>query len=293
MSLDPLPIAAGLVAAPEPQKLSWFRQDPEQWLGVSGGRFTRTNTFLTFGLAVVATTAAFTAMVPLKDHYFVQMLTERGAVQYVTVLFSFWAAAILLIKLQKARLQWRALRYDLVPSNPDFVLSVATADPVLARLRAVCDDPRRFILFNRIELALSNLKNMGRISDMDNVLQSQASNDEDVMESSYALVRGLIWAIPVLGFIGTVQGLSQAVGKFGAVLSDTAEISAVKPALQGVTGGLAVAFETTYVALVAALAIQLTLTLVKKWEEQLLDECKEYCQRKIVGRLRVTPFDTV
>lgn len=38
------------------------------------------------------------------------------------------------------------------------------------------------------------------------------------METSYALVQGFVWAIPVLGFIGTVVGLSQAIGGFTAVL---------------------------------------------------------------------------
>jgi biopolymer transport protein ExbB/TolQ len=193
--------------------------------------------------------------------------------------------------MQKLRLQRRALRVRVVPDQPNFVLSSATAADVLAQLHKSCDDPRQFYLLNRIELALSNLRNMGRISDLADVLQSQASNDEDVMESSYALVRGLIWAIPVLGFIGTVQGLSQAVGNFGSVLTDAAEVSALKPALRGVTAGLATAFETTFVALVAALGIQLLLTMVKRDEEQLLDDCKEYCQRNLVARLRTTPFD--
>ena len=112
-------------------------------------------------------------------------------------------------------------------------------------------------------------------------------NDEDVMEGSYSLIKGLIWAIPVLGFIGTVQGLSKAIGGFGSVLNQTTDIGELRPALQSVTGGLSVAFETTFVALVAALVIQLLLTVVRKGEEQLLDDCKEYCQRHVISRLRI------
>jgi hypothetical protein len=59
-----------------------------------------------------------------------------------------------------------------------------------------------------------------------------------------------------------------------------------------VTAGLATAFETTLVALVAALFIQLALTGLKKSEEEFLDECGEYCLRHVVGRLRILPFDT-
>ena len=75
------------------------------------------------------------------------------------------------------------------------------------------------------------------------------------------------------------------------MLASGTDLGKLTPALQKVTGGLAVAFETTFVALVAALIIQLMLTVVRKGEEELLDECKEYCQRHVVGKLRLTPFD--
>ena len=280
--------------APETEKrprFSWYRDDIESKLGVTGGRFTRVNSVIWLILAMVLTVVAYGIMSFFPDYRLVQMFTKRGPVQYVVVLFAFWSLLILLVKMSKTKAQRKTLEVkDIVPYEADFVLSPATVGAVLNRLREECDDPSRYILFNRIDMALSNLKNMGQIGDVDGVLQSQAHNDEDVMESSYSLIKGLIWAIPVLGFIGTVQGLSSAIGYFGQVLSGNAELSEIKPALQQVTGGLATAFETTFVALVAALIIQLILTVVRKGEEEMMDECKEYCQRYVVGKLRMTPL---
>jgi len=102
-------------------------------------------------------------------------------------------------------------------------------------------------------------------------------------------VRGFIWAVPVFGFIGTVVGLSNAIGGFGGVLSSATEIGQLRNALQGVTAGLSVAFETTLVGLVAAVALQLLLTALKRQEEAFLDECTEYCHRHIVSKLRTLP----
>lgn len=274
-----------------PPELSWTRLDLEERLGMSGGRFTSTNPVVTVLLATLLTVAAYGAAIPFRERYFVQMFTERGLVQYVTVFFSALALVTLLIKAHKIRVQRKAMKVSLLPHDPDFVLSASTAAWVMERLHEICDQPRRFLLFNRLELALSNLKNMGRISDFDDVLRSQGENDENMMESSYSFTKGLIWAIPVLGFIGTVQGLSMAVGNFGSVLSNSTEVSTLKPALRGVTVGLAIAFETTLVALVAALAIQLLLTAVKRAEERLLDDFNEYCQRHVVARLKITAFD--
>ena len=107
------------------------------------------------------------------------------------------------------------------------------------------------------------------------------------MDSSYTLVKGLIWAIPVLGFIGTVLGLSQAVGGFGAVVSSGADLETLKNALGGVTSGLGTAFETTLIALVAALVVQLLMTLLMRKEEQFLDECSRYCYENVTSKLRI------
>ena len=52
------------------------------------------------------------------------------------------------------------------------------------------------------------------------------------------------------GFIGTVIGMSQAVGSFDAVLSNADNVDGLKDGLVQVTGGLGTAFDTTFLALV-------------------------------------------
>ena len=220
------------------------------------------------------------------------MFTQRGPVPYVICFFSFWSLAMLMLKSRKLALQTRALEHKIVPEDHDFVLEPATVDLVMGQLRAVADDPRHFILYNRIVIALSNLKNLRRVSDVDEILNSQAAHDESAMETSYSLLNGFVWAIPVLGFIGTVLGLSEAIGKFGTVLRATDQLSEIKQSLEGVAGGLSTAFETTLEALVAALMIQLFLTFLKKSEEEFLDACSDYCLRHVVNNLRVTPVES-
>lgn len=275
----------------EAAPLSWARSDFEQRLGFRGGRFTRVNTWLTALLAAVLSVAFYAALLPMRGTYFGQMFLERGPIPYVLTFFTAWAGVILCVKWTKLQLQQRALTIDVVPGTPDFVLSPQTVEEVQTRILHAVEDPRQFVLFNRIAIALSNLRNLGRVSDVDEILQTQAGNDESVMETSYSIVQGFVWAIPVLGFIGTVQGLSLAIGSFGSVLSQSSEMTEVKDALRGVTGGLSIAFETTLQGLVAALIVQLLLTVLKKNEEEFLDSCTEYCTRRIVGRLRLSPLD--
>lgn len=273
-------------------RLSWGKQDIEQWLGFSGARHTRVNNVLSFLMACVAALSFYGILYfGFRDRYFASMFTERGWVPFAIIFFSAWALSILAIKFRKLALQHKALQFLVIPDQHDFVLSVVTVDDVIERIFAIADDPRQFVLFDRILVALSNLRNLGRVTDVDEILRSHADQDAAAMETSYALVEGFVWAIPVLGFIGTVIGLSQAIGGFSSVLTSVTEVEHIVDSLQGVTVGLATAFETTLEALIAALVIQLLLTVLKKSEQEFHDECSDYCGRNIVGKLRILPFE--
>lgn len=270
--------------------LNWQEMDIEQRLGFRGGRNTDTNSGLTFGIGLLLTLVFYGLLMLSRHSYLSTLFLDRGITPYFTAFFGYWALAILFLKSRKLKLQQRALDLELVPRTADFVLAPATAPDILEHMGRMVDNPRHFVLMNRIERALSNLRNIGMIADVAEILRTQAENDEDSMDSSYALVRGFIWAIPVLGFIGTVLGLSQAIGTFGAVLAGSNVIEQLKGSLQDVTKGLSVAFDTTLVALVFALIIQLLLTALKKREERFLDDCKDYCHAHIISRLRLLPL---
>ena len=63
----------------------------------------------------------------------------------------------------------------------------------------------------------------------------------------------MIWAIPILGFIGTVWGISGAVSNFSSAMTSVESAAAVSEALKDnlplVTADLATAFDTTLLAL--------------------------------------------
>ena len=270
-------------------RFSWYRDDLESKIGLKGASYTSVKSGLWFIVAGLLTAGFYGILCLFPRHAIAKLFTERGVFQYISVLFALWALVTIFVKRGKIRVQAKALEFrDLVPTEADFVLSPGTVGQVLGPMRAACDDTSCFILFNRVDLALANLKNIGQVADLDNVLDSLACNDEDVMVSSYTLLKGLIWAIPVLGFIGTVQGLSMAIGNFGGALAANAEIKELIPVLQGVTKGLSTAFDTTFVALVAALAIQLLLVGVRKSEEEMMSMVRSYCQKHLIGRLRLT-----
>jgi hypothetical protein len=275
---------------PSAARLSFLRSDPERGLGLPAGPFTQPGTTLPMLLAMLITGLVYGGLWFFGEGTWLRTSLLREDSWYISALIVFLSAlalSILMVKRAKILVQSRALRLPVVPQRGDWVLSVDTVDEVLARLWDLSDDPGRFVLLNRIQVGLSNLRNMGRVGDLGDVLRYQAESDEAGVESSYGVVRGLIWGIPVLGFIGTVIGLSAAVGAFANTLGNAQSVQEITQELRPVIGGLSTAFETTLQALIAALVLQQFLVVVRRQEERMLDQFTEFCQRWLLGRVRL------
>jgi len=274
------------------EKLDARRGDVECLIGLPAGRYTVAAAPLWLGVAAVMTVIIALALILVAPKGYLLELMNRCWTNWAVVFFSCWCLGIMYAKWTKTSIQMRALRaVDIVPRRGDFVLSPGTSGDVLRRIRAVAERPKDFLLFRRIDMALSNLGNIGEVRDVGAVLESQADSDASSIDSSYTVIRSLIWTIPILGFIGTVVGLSQAIGSFTDVLNQAGgDSSSIKSKLGPVVAGLATAFETTLVALLAAVAIQLLSTWVYKREEALLDGITDFTNEHVLSRLKLTDW---
>lgn len=91
----------------------------------------------------------------------------------------------------------------------------------------------------------------------------------------YSLLRYLVWMIPTMGFIGTVVGIAAALGL----------IDPNNPDLQVVTANLAVAFNTTIVALAESAVLVFLLGSTQRREEEAVNLAGSYCLKNLVNRL--------
>lgn len=271
--------------------LDWHLGDIEQRCGFTGGKYTDVNMLFALVVAGILSAGFFIALchVPqtLRETKYLAMIMGRGWTPYVMVFLLFLASAILFVKWRKLAFQRRAKNVELVPAGQSFALTADTAQDIIAKLNSQVDDPKRFVLLNRIERALLNLRNVGNVSDVSEMLRAQAENDESHADSSYGVLSGIVWIMPILGFIGTVSGLSSAIGGFGAVLSSDESVATLKDRLSPVTANLGVAFDTTFVALMFAMFIQILVTLLRKDEERFLDECRDYAHVNVISRLKI------
>jgi hypothetical protein len=272
--------------------LRFRRCDPEARLGLPVGRFTNPSALSSLLVALAIMAAVYGGLFPLRERPGFDLawlyLTGFARIPIPMAFLASWAVSILLLKALKIRAQRRALRLRFLPSDPGFVLSSATAERVIEAIETSVEEPQRFLYLNRVLRSLKSIRNVGRVADIDEMLASGADQDESVVEGGYTLVRGFVWAIPVLGFIGTIVGLTAAIGRFGAVLGEAGlPLEAITARLTEVIAGLDTAFVTTGEGLVAALLIHLLQVFVRRGDESFLDEVREACATGVVARVRL------
>lgn len=278
-------------------EILWYQSDIENMCGFKSKKFTGVNIFFSFIMGCLISLAFYGILILFRLYFKGQEITmiemffhggsqNRSIIPYFTVFFTGWSLAILLIKNMKLRVQKKALEINILPPDYKFTLTALTAKEIINNMYQKADDPSKFILLDRIDRAISNLKNFGNVSAVTECLKNQADNDDNYLSATYTTLKGFVWAIPVLGFIGTVVGLADSVGGFGNVVRQSNDIDKIKNALGGVTGGLGTAFETTLIALVLALLVQLLMTFTMNKEEFFLDACSDYCHKNIISKMK-------
>ncbi|MBJ18029.1 MAG: hypothetical protein CL933_01275 [Deltaproteobacteria bacterium] len=236
--------------------------------------------------AIVATLLFYALLSLFPDTRVSDLFTARGWVPYVITGVSFWALLLLGARLLRLREEAAALDRDLIATGPDGLLGPADASRAVAELLARAQGIESSFIVARLERALRHFEARQRVVEVVEFLTGESSADEGRVDASYALIRVFVWAVPTLGFIGTVIGIGSAVGGFSETLAAASSLEGMKESIGQVTGGLGVAFDTTLLALVMSILIMFPASAVQRIEETFLGEAEDYCSEYLVRRLR-------
>lgn len=186
-----------------------------------------------------------------------------------------WAALILQSRYREVLRQRAAFRMDLLPTEEGARILPEDARPLARKVEQVTGR-RPFILANMIRLGLGKYAISKSAPDVAEVVRNQADVELARLVSGMATVHYLAWAIPAIGFVGTVRGLG---GAFGADAPSIEQFTAQAK------DQLKIAFDCTLVALVLSLVLMYLLNMVQRSEETLVVDAQEYCQEHLMLRL--------
>ena len=221
---------------------------------------------------------------PLPDIYLRQLFYERGWVTPTEAFLLFWSVTILGFKGRKLLQQRESMLLDVLPESLSRDISVDKIEKFVEHVHQLPVDTGFSFLTQRVLRGLEHFRVRRSTAEVATVLSSQSEIDAHSVSSSYALLNVFIWAIPILGFIGTVQGLGSAVGSLG--VADATDVEGIRESLGTITGGLGIAFDTTLVALIMSLLLKFPASSLQKSEEDLLNWVDEYCNENLLKRLK-------
>ncbi|HOA51263.1 MAG TPA: MotA/TolQ/ExbB proton channel family protein, partial [Thermogutta sp.] len=202
---------------------------------------------------------------------FLRRYTAGHPIEYIETFLFFLALAALIHKGLTILYEWSTLDQPWLsgPLN-------APADRLLGDLDALPEVLHTSPVFRQLRAGLSYLCRGGTAQELDQHLAFAAEQEADERRHHYAFVRLVIWAIPILGFLGTVVGITLSLGNLAP--------QQLEETLPAVMAGLMVAFDTTALALALSMILMLVQYVVERSEQRLLAAAGEKVENLLLSR---------
>jgi len=227
---------------------------------------------------VIGTGVCALAILIDKNTNSVSLTFLIGPIQTATYVLFCWALFIMFFK-------WISLKKELLPfSKMDSILCKPGRAllETTNELNNILEDIEsaglkgKTALSNVIELLIERCRVTKTSEGALDIFKARMDTLQNQIAASSSILRFIASSIPALGFIGTVMGISHALGVENMVEN-----------LEEVTRHLSTAFDTTFVALVLSIPLTLFVYGIQKKEEQLLVLIELFCQEKFIINLRI------
>ena len=256
---------------------------------------------LLLGLSV--TGGFYILYLPVSEYYQIKELFS-GRISEIISALTAWSLFMIILKYFHYREQsqtFQQFRNQKMNTILSQGIYVRTADDCLREISEYLQEQKikkyqNSLIFRRIRRIFHHIKAIPKKEEINKIFDYQAQIDFNRTENSYSMLNVFIWAIPILGFIGTVFGIGEAIGEFSGFIRSVNSVelgTQMRSALGGVTSGLSLAFNTTFLALMCVIPIMVLSSFLRKAEEDLLLMMEEYCLEEVLPHLHIIPGSEV
>ena len=131
-------------------------------------------------------------------------------------------------------------------------------------------------LMGALSASLRRYRITGDVQNTSDAVQTSVEALGVRFEADNAMIRYIIWAIPSIGFVGTVRGIGRALSQADEALAGD---------IAGMTASLGTAFNSTLVALLASLVLMLLLHVLQRAQDRRLVDIQAYCEEFLLKRI--------
>ncbi len=187
-----------------------------------------------------------------------------------------WAIAIMAYKAFSLNKHRALLQLDLIPLAEGMRILPEDTHDLSRQIQALPPDQKGALLPRVLLAALQRFSSTRNIQDVSDSIHAYCDSDAERLDTELSMVRYIAWAIPSIGFIGTVRGIGQALGQAH---------KAVEGDIFGVTQSLGVAFNSTLIALLISIVLMFLLYQLQLLQERYVLDTEGYCEEKLTRQL--------
>ncbi|MED5421516.1 MAG: MotA/TolQ/ExbB proton channel family protein [Pseudomonadota bacterium] len=189
----------------------------------------------------------------------------------------FWALAIMGYKTRNILRERDLLDTDLVPIAEGMRILPEDTREFARQVQALPDDNQSMLLPRALMNALRRFNSTRNIQDVSSTTNIVFESEADRLESELSMIRYISWAIPSIGFIGTVRGIGEALAQAD---------KAVQGDIAGVTQSLGVAFNSTFIALLISIFLMFLVYQLQLLQERLVFDSQNYVDDKLIRHMK-------
>ena len=211
-------------------------------------------------------------------------LTERLIFQGTIMLVWAFSLATVILKTLRARKERAVLEESIVPEGLDMKDTNKLIE-VYERVKATPNLSESLCL-TRVARVLAMWINTGDFERTAEYAHVQSDVDAVASDASFRRNRLFIWAMPLLGFVGTVFGVAAGISGFAAFLHQSnVTASQITEQVGNITSGLAVAFFCTLLGLATAGLAAFPSLMMERGEEDVLAEIDELVEDRLLSHM--------
>jgi biopolymer transport protein ExbB/TolQ len=212
--------------------------------------------------------------VPERSIYIVMKDFE----QETCIILFLWALSIVGMKTLRTMRERSLLDRELLQVSDGTSILPEDARQYARPVQALPEKERGYLLPRALLAGLHRFGTTRNVQDVAATVRDVCDSESERLESELAIVRYIAWAIPSIGFLGTVRGIGTALGQaHQAVTGD----------ILGVTVSLGVAFNSTFVALLTSIMLMFVLHQLSLIQDRLVLDTQTYCDDHMVNYLQV------
>jgi biopolymer transport protein ExbB/TolQ len=212
--------------------------------------------------------------VPKRSFY----LVIKDFEQELEIIHFVWAMLIIGYKAWLVRRERNFLNREFISVPEGIKVLPEDAKDYARQLEALGPEDKMSLVVRALQRTLDRFAATRSIRDSAETSRAVCDSEADRLDSGLAMIRYIAWAIPAIGFIGTVRHIGDALLQAN---------QAVGGDITAVTSSLGIAFNATFVALSLTIVLMFFLHQLQQSQEQFVHDTDHWIDQRLIRHMQV------